>query len=120
MLLERTLVSRAIPIANPPCNSCLPLRLSEAAVGGFLIIVSRIVSKIEVRSANLKAEELLITDDEKLTAEECDTLRCAANKIPWSVYLICVVEMAERFTCYSISGPSMSEIRLSDSVRAFL
>lgn len=39
------------------------------------------------------------------TEEECETLRKVSDKIPWSAFLIAVVELCERFSYYGLSGP---------------
>ena len=44
-------------------------------------------------------------DDDELTEEELATLRHIGDKIPYSAWLVAVVELAERFTYYGLTGP---------------
>lgn len=43
-------------------------------------------------------------DGEEPTEEEKHTLRKVSDKLPWSAFLVCVVELCERFTYYGLSG----------------
>ena len=45
------------------------------------------------------------------TEEEKTTLRHVADKLPWSTFLVAIVELAERFTYYGISGPFQNYIQ---------
>lgn len=43
-------------------------------------------------------------DGEEPTEEEKQTLRKISDKLPWSAFIVCVVELCERFTYYGLSG----------------
>ena len=45
------------------------------------------------------------------TEEERATLRHVSNKLPWSTFLIAVIELCERFTYYGLSGPFQNYIQ---------
>lgn len=49
-------------------------------------------------------------DGDEPTAEEKTTLRKVSDKLPWSAFLVCVVELCERFTYYGLSGPFQNYI----------
>lgn len=42
--------------------------------------------------------------------EEKRTLRKVSDKLPWSAFLVCVIELCERFTYYGLSGPFQNYI----------
>ncbi|KAL1953755.1 hypothetical protein VTO42DRAFT_2286 [Malbranchea cinnamomea] len=44
-------------------------------------------------------------DGEEPTEEEQATLQKVAGPLPWSAFLVAVVELAERFTYYGVNGP---------------
>ena len=44
-------------------------------------------------------------DGQEPTVEEMATLEKVAGPIPWSAFLVAVVELAERFTYYGVNGP---------------
>lgn len=39
------------------------------------------------------------------TEEELATLRKVAGKLPWSAFLVAIVELCERFAYYGLNGP---------------
>lgn len=39
------------------------------------------------------------------TEEELGTLRKVPDNLPWSAFLVAVIELCERFTYYGLSGP---------------
>ena len=48
--------------------------------------------------------------DEEPTAYELRVLRKVPDSLPWSAFLVCVVELCERFTFYGLSGPFQNYI----------
>lgn len=52
-------------------------------------------------------------DGDEPTEEENRTLRKVADKLPWSAFLIAVVELCERFSYYGLSGPFQNYIQRS-------
>ena len=61
------------------------------------------------------AESLSFTssDGDEPTEEEKRTLRKVADKLPWSAFLVAMVELCERFTFYGLSGPFQNYIQNS-------
>lgn len=47
------------------------------------------------------------------TEEEKQKLRKVADKLPWSAFLVCIIELCERFTYYGLSGPFQNYIENS-------
>ncbi|KKZ64233.1 POT family proton-dependent oligopeptide transporter [[Emmonsia] crescens] len=45
------------------------------------------------------------------TEEELGTLRKVPDNLPWSVFLVAVIELCERFTYYGLSGPFQNYIQ---------
>lgn len=43
-------------------------------------------------------------DGDEPTEEEKRTLRKVSDKLPWSAFIVCIVELCERFTYYGLSG----------------
>lgn len=52
-------------------------------------------------------------DGNEPTEHELQTLRKVADSLPWSAYLVAVVELCERFTYYGLSGPFQNYIENS-------
>lgn len=59
------------------------------------------------------AASLVTADGDEPTDEEKQTLRKVSDKLPWSAFLVCVVELCERFTYYGLSGPFQNYIENS-------
>lgn len=45
------------------------------------------------------------------TEEELATLRKVADQLPWSAFIVALVELCERFTYYGLSGPFQNYIQ---------
>lgn len=55
-----------------------------------------------------KGDDLQGTDSDDTgtpTKEEKQTLRKVPDKLPWSAFLVALVELCERFAYYGLSGP---------------
>lgn len=50
-------------------------------------------------------------DNDEPTEEERATLRLVADKLPWSTFLVAMIELCERFTYYGLSGPFQNYIQ---------
>ena len=46
------------------------------------------------------------------TEEEKATLRHVADKLPWSAFLVAMIELCERFAYYGLSGPFQNYIQV--------
>jgi dipeptide/tripeptide permease len=49
-------------------------------------------------------------DDDEPTERERNSLRKIPDKLPWSAFLVAVVELCERFAYYGMSGPFQNYI----------
>lgn len=49
-------------------------------------------------------------DGEEPTEEEKKSLRKVADHLPWAIFIVCIVELCERFTYYGLSGPFQNYI----------
>ena len=45
------------------------------------------------------------------TEEERNTLRHVSDKLPWSAWLVAMIELCERFAYYGLSGPFQNYIQ---------
>ena len=50
-------------------------------------------------------------DPDEPTEEEKQTLRKVSDKLPWSAFLVALIELCERFTYYGLSGPFQNYIQ---------
>lgn len=57
------------------------------------------------------AASFLSFEDDEPTEEEKATLQYVSDKLPWSTFLIAVIELCERFTFYGLSGPFQNYIQ---------
>lgn len=57
------------------------------------------------------SSSLASLDGDEPTDEEKATLRHVSDKLPWSTFLVAVVEVCERFTYYGLSGPFQNYIQ---------
>jgi proton-dependent oligopeptide transporter, POT family len=58
--------------------------------------------------ANEKGNDYDVSEDQDAdtpTDEERQTLRKVADKLPWSAFLVALVELCERFAYYGLTGP---------------
>ncbi|ROW03619.1 hypothetical protein VPNG_07179 [Cytospora leucostoma] len=62
---------------------------------------------------SVEVSRLDTPDGGEPTDEEKQTLRKVADKLPWSAFLVCVIELCERFTYYGLSGPFQNYIENS-------
>ena len=83
------------------------------------------VTGAEVVTANTKSSEFLEEDepdlssasdiesfeDDEPTEDELATLRKVADRLPWSAFIVALVELCERFTYYGLSGPFQNYIQ---------
>ncbi|WEW57882.1 peptide transporter ptr2 [Emydomyces testavorans] len=65
-------------------------------------IVPKEPSEPVVESAGSEFEELAVDEP---TQEELNTLRRVAGPLPWSAFLVAIVELCERFAYYGLTGP---------------
>lgn len=59
---------------------------------------------------SLEVSRVTTADGDEPTDEEKHSLRKVSDKLPWSAFLVCVVELCERFTYYGLSGPFQNYI----------
>jgi hypothetical protein len=49
-------------------------------------------------------------DPSEPSARDMETLRRIPDKLPWTAYLVAIVELCERFSYYGLSGPFQNYI----------
>lgn len=62
------------------------------------------------RGSSGDAASLMTADGDEPTDEEKQNLRKVADKLPWAAFLVCIIELCERFTYYGLSGPFQNYI----------
>lgn len=68
---------------------------------------------VEKENPNISSTSLTSFESDEPTEEERRTLRKVADKLPWSAFLVAVIELCERFTYYGLSGPFQNYIENS-------
>lgn len=59
------------------------------------------------------AASFVTADGDEPSDEEKQNLRKVADKLPWAAFLVCIIELCERFTYYGLSGPFQNYIENS-------
>jgi POT family proton-dependent oligopeptide transporter len=59
---------------------------------------------------NIRDADTVTPDGDEPTDFELQTLRKVADKLPWSAFLVAIVELCERFTYNGLSGPFQNYI----------
>ena len=57
------------------------------------------------------AKDIVSSEGDEPTREELATLRKVADHLPWSAFIVAMVELCERFTYYGLSGPFQNYIQ---------
>ena len=57
------------------------------------------------------ASGIVSFEGDEPTEEELATLRKVADHLPWSAFIVALVELCERFTYYGLSGPFQNYIQ---------
>ena len=57
------------------------------------------------------ASDIVSFEGDEPTEEELATLRKVADHLPWSAFIVALVELCERFTYYGLSGPFQNYIQ---------
>ena len=57
------------------------------------------------------ASDTVFFEGDEPTEEELATLRKVADHLPWSAFIVALVELCERFTYYGLSGPFQNYIQ---------
>ena len=65
----------------------------------------------EDESDQTSASDLGSCEGDEPTEEDLATLRKVADHIPWSAFIVALVELCERFTYYGLSGPFQNYIQ---------
>lgn len=65
----------------------------------------------EDESDQTSASDLGSFEGDEPTEEELATLRKVADQMPWSAFIVALVELCERFTYYGLSGPFQNYIQ---------
>lgn len=59
----------------------------------------------------LDSSSIVSSESEIPTEEELRTLRKVSDKLPWSAFIVALVELCERFAFYGLSGPFQNYIQ---------
>lgn len=57
------------------------------------------------------ARDTVFFEGDEPTEQELATLRKVADHLPWSAFIVALVELCERFTYYGLSGPFQNYIQ---------
>jgi POT family proton-dependent oligopeptide transporter len=69
--------------------------------------------ELSMEKLDIKHVPSLDSDDiEEVTDEDRATLRKVPDALPWSAFLVAVVELCERFAYYGVSGPFQNYLQL--------
>ena len=63
----------------------------------------------KVQTTNGKSSAVM--EEDEPTEEELATLRKVSDHLPWSAFIVAMVELCERFTYYGLSGPFQNYIQ---------
>ncbi len=65
----------------------------------------------EDESGQRFTSDIVSFEGDEPTKEELATLRKVADHMPWSAFIVALVELCERFTYYGLSGPFQNYIQ---------
>lgn len=68
---------------------------------------------LEKEQSGMESASVTSFEGDEPTEEERRTLRKVSDKLPWSAFLVAVIELCERFTYYGLSGPFQNYIQNS-------
>lgn len=63
--------------------------------------------------SNGDAASFVTADGDEPSDDEKQNLRRVADKLPWAAFLVCIIELCERFTYYGLAGPFQNYIENS-------
>lgn len=78
-------------------------RVADAEIEATYAKSTAIIEEDE--PGQLSASDIVSFDGDEPTEEELATLRKVADHLPWSAFIVALVELCERFTYYGLSGP---------------
>ena len=82
---------------------------AQDMAGGTDISVSKAMpSAVQDKKSSTS---LSLSEADEPTEEQRATLRRVSDKLPWSAFLVAVIELCERFTYYGLSGPFQNYIQ---------
>lgn len=93
-----------------------PRRLAMQGLAGGTGTTSTSMKPLAVQEKEgLGSSSTSLAHDEgdEPTEEERQTLRKIGDKLPWSAFLVAVIELCERFAYYGLSGPFQNYIQNS-------
>lgn len=110
---------RSVGPAEFHANEVQPRKISmQDAVGGTDIGGAQVdttnakpTAIIEKEQAPAYSSSHMSFEGDEPTEEERRTLRKVSDKLPWSAFLVAMVELCERFTFYGLSGPFQNYIQ---------
>lgn len=87
-----------------------PRRGSKQDVAGGTIIPEDKVMNVDEKSIMGASDSDLSEPADYPTEEDLRTLRKVSDKLPWSAFLVAIIELAERFAYYGLQGPFQNYI----------
>ena len=97
---ERTLES-----FFPSSFEYTPIEMNDRSLG------PEVYRSNELQVDKGSASGIVPFDGHEPTEEELATLRKVADHLPWSAFIVALVELCERFTYYGLSGPFQNYIQ---------
>ena len=100
-------------------RSLEPTRSHFITVGGKTVAGGKI-DPTKAESAAIRDEDepgqpssskIVSFEGDEPTEKEIATLRKVADHLPWSAFIVALVELCERFTYYGLSGPFQNYIQ---------
>lgn len=85
--------------------------MQDLAGGTEGIISTAVPVAAHEKLAGAETASLLSFEGDEPTEEERLTLRHVPDKLPWSAFLVAIIELCERFTYYGLSGPFQNYIQ---------
>ena len=112
---------RSVGPAEFHANEVQPRKMSmQDAAGGTDIGGAEVattsakpIAIMEKEEPSAESSTIASFEGDEPTEEERRTLRKVSDKLPWSAFLVAMVELCERFTYYGLSGPFQNYIQNS-------
>lgn len=119
--ISRRLISwwnRAFATFFPSSFKYAPIEMEDRSLGPSGVTVSkfettngRLTNMMEDEPGQPFAKNTVLSEGVEPTEEEVATLRKVADRLPWSAFIVALVELCERFTYYGLSGPFQNYIQ---------
>ena len=94
--------------------------ISNSITAGGKRVTGANIASTKAESAAIREEDepgqpssskIVSFEGDEPTEKEIATLRKVADHLPWSAFIVALVELCERFTYYGLSGPFQNYIQ---------